>query len=250
VRFEIARLEATVKSAHAGDLHAWQPLAPKNVAFDSGAATASARADYRGGALDGRVDLALDKARMTFGDDAFTFVTSGRAWTNVASDDVEKSVSFPGGGMDLHDLGLKILKGHEQGMWMRARLDRTIATIAGRPGFDSDIGVRMGPGARTLELFTRMASLPDVAADAASGSEANGSMHVQLRPGDVSLAVSGKNGAMEGRGRIRRRTGGGPTGAFLFSVGPFHAGLDVHDGESSVVPLAGGDWLEAKLQKR
>ena len=249
-RLAIARLEASVKSAHAADLHAWQPLAPKHVAFDSGSATASARADYHGGALDGRVDLAVDKARMTFGDDAFTFVASGKTWTDVASENVEKSVSFPDAGADLHDLGLKLLKGHENGLWMRARFERSVATVAGRPGFDSDIGLRMGPGARTLKLFTRMASLPDVAADAASGSEAVGSMHLQLRPGDISLAVSGKNGAMEGRGRIRKRTSGGPTGAFLFSVGPFHAGLDVHDGESSVVPLAGGDWLQEKLQSR
>ncbi len=251
VPMAIARLEASVKSAHAGDLHAWQPLAPKNVAFDSGAATASGHADYHGGALEGRVDLALDKARMTFGDnDAFTFVTSGKAWTNVASEDVEKGLAFPGGGADLHDLGLKILKGHEEGLWMRARFDRSIATLSGRPGFDSDIGVRSGPGARTLKLFTRMASLPDVAADAASGSELVASMHLQLRPGDISLAVSGKNGAMEGRGRIRKRAEGGPTGAFLLSVGPFHAGLDVHDAETSVVPLAGGDWLEEKLKTR
>ncbi|MDB5212586.1 MAG: uncharacterized protein JWO86_513 [Myxococcaceae bacterium] len=249
--FAIARLSGKVSSAHCGNLHAWQPLAPKNVAFDSGAATASARGEYHGGALEGRVDLAVDKARMTFGDnDAFSFVTSGKAWTDVASEDVEKSVAFPGGGADLHDLGLKILRGQEEGLWMRARFDRSIATTSGRSGFDSDIGLRSGPGTKMLKLFTRMASLPDVAADATSGSEAIASMHVQLRPGDVSLAVSGKNGAMEGRGRIRKRATGGPTGAFLLSVGPFHAGLDVHDGDTSVVPLAGGDWLAEKLQTR
>jgi len=249
-RLEVARIQASVQSAHAGDLHAWQPLAPKNVSFDSGAATASARADLHHGALDGRVDLALDKARMTFGDGVFTFVTSGKAWTEVVSENVHERVSFPGGGADLHDLGMKLLKGNEEGLWMRARLDRSIATVAGRPGFDTDIGVRCGPGARTLKLFTRMASLPDVAADAASGAEATAFMHVQLRPGDLSLSVSGKNGAMEGRGRIRKRVIGAPTGAFLFAVGPFHAGLDIHDGESSVVPLAGGDWLEEKLKTR
>jgi hypothetical protein len=42
----------------------------------------------------------------------------------------------------------------------------------------------------------------------------------------------------------------GPTGAFLLSVGPIHAGLDVHDGTTSVVPLAGGDWLQEKLRTR
>jgi hypothetical protein len=246
----VAHLHASVQSAHAGDLHAWQPLAPKNVSFDSGAATASARADLRHGALNGRVDLALDKARMTFGDGAFTFVTSGKAWTDAVSEDVHERVSFPGGGADFHDLDLKLLKGHEDGLWMRARFDRSLATVAGRPGFDTDIGIVTGPGTRTLRLFTRMASLPDVAADAASGSEATGFMHLQVRPGDIALSVSGKNGAMEGRGRIQKRAAGGPTGAFLFAVGPFHAGLDVHDGDSSVVPLAGGAWLEEKLKTR
>ena len=133
---------------------------------------------------------------------------------------------------------------------MRARFDRSIATTSGRSSFDTDIGVRSGPGARTLKLFTRMASLPDVAADAASGSELVASMHLQVRSGDLSLSVSGKNGAMEGRGRIRKRAATGPSGAFLLSVGPFHAGLDLHDGETAVVPLAGGDWLEEKLRTR
>lgn len=251
VPFAISRLSASVASAHAGNLHAWQPLAPKNVAFDSGAATASARADYHGGALEGRVDVALDKARMTFGDDAaFKVGASGKAWADIASENIEKSVSFPGAGVDLQGLDLKILKGHEEGLWMRARFDRSIATTSGRSSFDTDIGVRSGPGARTLKLFTRMASLPDVAADAASGSELVALMHLQVRSGDLSLSVSGKNGAMEGRGRIRKRAATGPSGAFLLSVGPFHAGLDLHDGETAVVPLAGGDWLEEKLRTR
>jgi hypothetical protein len=251
VPFAIGRLSASVKSAHAGNLHAWQPVAPKNVAFDSGAATASARADYHGGALEGRVDVGLDKARMTFGDNAaFMVSTSGKLWTDIESENIDKSVSFPGAGADLHALDLKMLKGHEEGLWMRTRFARSIATTSGRTGFDTDIAVRSGPGARTLKLFTRMASLPDVAADAASGSELDASMHLQVRPGDLSLSVSGKNGAMEGRGRIRKRATGGPTGAFLLSVGPFHAGLDLHDGDTSVVPLAGGDWLEEKLRTR
>jgi hypothetical protein len=249
VPFAISRLSGSVKSAHAGNLHAWQPLAPKNVVFDRGAATASAHGDYHGGALDGRVDLALDKVGMSIGGDAFRFVTSGKTWTDIASENMEKSVSFPGAGADFRDLDLKILQGHEEGLWMRARFDRSVATTSGRSGFDSDIGVRSGPGARTLKLFTRMASLPDIAADAASGSELDATMHFQLRPGDMSLSVSGKNGAMEGRGRIRKRAAG-PTGAFLLSVGPFHAGLDVHDETTSVVPLAGGDWLEEKLRTR
>ncbi len=250
VPFELAHLSAAVKSAQVADLHAWQPLAPKSVGLESGAVTASARADYHGGALDGRVDLALDKARMSFGDREAGFVATGKAWTDVESGNVEKAISFPNGGTDLHDLGIKIMKGHEEGLWMKARFERSVLTTSGRTGFDTDIGTRAGPGSRTLKLFTRMASLPDVAADATSGEEAVASFHLQVRPDDVSLSVSAKNGIAEGRGRLRKPKATPAEGAFLFSVGPFHAGLDVHDGETSVVPLAGGDWLQAKLQRR
>jgi hypothetical protein len=246
----IARLEASLKSAHFADLHAWQPVAPENTAFDSGALTASGRADYHGGALGGRVDVVFDKAGMSFNEHAAGFVVSGKAWTDLATPELDKSIGFVNAGSDLHDMRVKIMEGHEEGLWMRSRLERAVATTSGRVGFDADIGIRAGPGARTLKLFTRMASLPDVGADAASGSEAIASMHLQVRPGDIALSVSAKNGATEARGRLRKAGSTPPKGAFLFSVGPFHAGLDVHDGTTDVVPLAGGDWLENKLRSR
>jgi hypothetical protein len=247
--FSIARLTAAVTSAHSADLHAWQPLAPENVSFDGGAATVAARADYHGGALDGRLDLTLDKTRMTFG--TFGLATSGKAWTNVTSEDVEKAVAFPAAGIDLHDTALRLQSGHTEGLWLRSRFEHASATTAGPLGFDTDIAADAGPGDRTAMLFTRLASLPDLAADATTGAQLTAALHLHVRPGDVSLAVTkAKNGALETRGRVRKRARSEMTGAFLISVGPFHAGLDLHDGGVSVVPLAGGSWLDEKLQKR
>jgi hypothetical protein len=247
--FVIARLSGAVTSAHAADLRAWQPFAPEKSSFDGGAATAAARADYHDGALEGRVDLALDKARMTFG--TFSFATSGKAWTNVASEDLEKAVAFPGTGVDLHDMALRLQSGHTEGLWMKSRFDHAVATTSGALGFDTDIAVDSGPGDRTAQLFTRMASLPDLTADATSGTQLAASLHLRVRPGDVSLAVlKAKNGAIESRGRLRKRAKSEMTGAFLVSAGPIHFGLDLHDGGVSVMPFAGGGWLDEKLQKR
>jgi hypothetical protein len=59
-----------------------------------------------------------------------------------------------------------------------------------------------------------------------------------------------KNGALDARGRVRKRPNVPVTGAFLLSVGPFHTGLDIHDGKVSVAPLAGGAWLDEALEKQ
>ena len=39
-------------------------------------------------------------------------------------------------------------------------------------------------------------------------------------------------------------------GSFVFSLGPIHSGLHLHDGGVSVVPLAGGAWLDEKLREQ
>jgi hypothetical protein len=247
--FAIARASGAVTSAHSADLRAWQPFAPKNTAFDGGAATFAARGDYHGGALEGRLDLALDHARMTIGN--FSFVTSGKAWTNVASEDVEKAVAFPGSGVDLHDVALRLASARTSGLWVRSRFDKARLSTTAPLGFDTDIAVDSGPGDRTLELFTRLASLPDVAADAAAGTQLAASLHLRVVPGLIALTVArAKNGALESRGRVQKRSGSELSGAFLFSVGPFHSGLDLHAGSVSVVPLAGGAWLDEKLRER
>jgi hypothetical protein len=249
VPFELARLSGAVISAHARDLRAWHPIAPENTTFVGGAATFAARADYRGGAFEGRLDALLDKARMTIG--TFGFECSGKAWGNVTSDDVEKSVGFPGSGVDLRGVALRLQDGHAEGLWMRARSETAGAKTSSPFAFDTDIAVESGPGDRTLELFTRLASLPDLAADATAGSRLTASLHLRVRHDDVSLTVTdAKNGILEGRGRVRKREGEAMTGAFVLSAGPLRTGLDLHDGKVSVAPFRGGGWLEEKLQER
>lgn len=247
--FEIARLTASVTSAHFGDLRAWQPIAPKDMTFDGGVADLSARADYRRGALDGRVDVNVDGARFTIG--PFSMVSSGKIFTNVESEDVSRAVAFPGGGLDLKDIGLRLQGGHAEGLWLRARLAGAKASTGHAASFDTDIGVESGPGDKTVELFTRMASLPDVAADVTSGTKLDASLRLHVGGGAVTLQVPrAKNGALETRGRLTKKKDTPLTGAFLMSVGPVYAGLELHDGKVSVRPLAGGGWLEEKLQKR
>ena len=247
--FRIARASGAVTSAHSADLRAWQPFAPETLTFNGGSATVAARGEYHGGALNGRVDLAMEKSRLSIG--PFAFETSGKAWSNVVSEDLEKAVTFPGTAVDLHGISLRLKSGHTEGLWMRSRFENAKLSTTAPGGFDTDIAVDSGPGDKTLELFTRMTSLPDVAADVASGTQLVASTHLRVRPGLIAFTVmKSKNGPMESRGRVQKRTGEPVGGAFLVSVGPFHAGLDLTGGGVSVRPLAGGGWLEEKLQKQ
>lgn len=247
--FVLARASAAVISAHSADLRAWQRFAPENASFDGGSATFAARGELNGDALEGRLDLAMEKARMTIG--TFSFTSSGKAWSNVVSEDIDKAVAFPGTGVDLHDVGLRLENAHTTGLWVRSRFENAKLSTTAPIGFDSDIGVNAGPGDRTLELFTRLARLPDVAADAAAGSQLAAALHLQVRPTLLALTVQkAKNGALETRGRLQKRSASELRGAFLVSVGPLHFGLHIHGGGVSVVPFAGGAWLDEKLQQR
>ena len=246
--FVLARASAAVTSGHSPDLRAWQHFAPENTSFDGGSATFAARGELRGGALEGRLDLALDKARMTVG--TFSFATSGKAWSNVVSEDIDKAVAFPGSGVDLHDVALRLESARTTGLWVRSRFQNATLATTGAVGFDSDIGVDSGPGDRTLELFTRLAKLPDIAAEVASGTQLAASLHLRVRPTLIALTVQkAKNGALEARGRVQKRSESALSGAFVFSLGPIHSGLHLHDGGVAVVPLAGGAWLDEKLRE-
>jgi hypothetical protein len=246
--FGIARASGVVTSAQSRDLRAWQPIAPAKISFDGGSATFSAHGEYRqGGALDGRLDLALDNACMTVG--GVSFVSSGKVWSRVTSEDIAKALAFPDVGADLHDIVLRLPSSHVNGLWIRSRLSNT--TLSTSPfGLDTDIAVDAGPGDRTLELVTRLASIPDFPAKAVSGSHLAASLQLGVRPGTVALAVTGmKNGTLEGRGRMVKRSGTPLRGAFLVGAGLSHTGLDLHGGRVSVVPLAGGEWLDKTLQQ-
>ena len=246
--FVLAHASGAVTAAHSADLRAWQRFAPDDASVDGGSATFAARGSLDGDALEGRVDLAMEKARMTIG--AFSFAASGKAWSNVVSQDIDKAVAFPGTGVDLHDVGLRLQNAQTKGLWVRSRFENAKLSTTAPVGFDSDIGVDSGPGDRTLELFTRLAKLPDVAADAASGTQLKASLHLHVRPTLIALTVQkAKNGALETRGRVEKRTTSELSGAFLVSVGPLYFGLHLRDGGVSVVPLAGGAWLDEKLKQ-
>jgi hypothetical protein len=246
--FVLAKASVAVTSAHSPDLRAWQRFAPENASFDGGSATVAARGELHDGALEGRIDLGLDKARMTI--DTFSFAASGKAWSNVVSEDIDRAVTFPGSGVDLRDVALRMESARTAGLWVRSRFVNATLTTTKALGFDTDIGVDSGPGDRTLELFTRLAKLPDVAADATSGTQLAASLHLRVRPSLLALTVQkANNGALETRGRIQKRTGAPLGGALLLSVGPFHAGLHFHDGSVTVVPLVGGAWLAEKLEE-
>jgi hypothetical protein len=244
--FGIARASAAVASAHSSDLRAWQPLAPDNTSFAGGSATLAARAELRDGALEGRIDLALDDARMAIG--TFALTASGKAWTNLAGANIAKAIAFPDAGLDLHGVALALESGQTSGLWVRASLaSPTLSTTSA--AFDTDIAVDAGPGDRMLALFTRMASLPDVAAAAASGTSLAASLHVRVRPDLIALTVTkADNGPLEVRGKATKRAGSPLGGAFSMSVGPFRAGLRLQHGDVSVVPLASGAWLDEASQ--
>jgi len=243
---KVTRAATSMTSAHVADLRAWQPVAPEGWTFAGGAVSLAAHATYEGGHFEGRGDARLAEAAV--GTATFGIKASGKAATAVTSDDVSKEILFQGLSADLDGIAVRLLRSHTEGLWMRARTKALRVTTEGAA--DAEIAVESGPGARTVELFSRLAHVPDVAADATSGTELRALLHLRARPGDLALTVKeAKNGALEGRGRIRK-TAAGASGAFLVSVGPFHAGIEISPAGVSVNPLAGGAWLDEKLRQR
>ena len=133
-------------------------------------------------------------------------------------------------------------------MWLEATSADARTVIAGRS--DADIQVVSGPGDATMKLFTRLASLPDLAADVTHGRELAALLHLGVRPGTVTLDIgAARNGAIAARGRLQKPAGRGLAGALLVGLGPVGAGLSVRDGDVSVRPLAGKDWLKETLPR-
>jgi len=246
--FRIANASGSVARAHSADMRAWQPFAPPDTTFDGGSATVAARGDYREGALEGRVDLAMDRAGMSIG--PFSFSASGKSWTNVIAKDAAKAITFPASGVDLHDVALRLKDARTRGVWLRSTFEGARLTPSGpAAGFDMDIAARSGPGDRTLALFTRLATLPDVAASAASGTHLDAALHLRVRPTLISLGVkSSKNGPLESHGRLQKRKGHPATGAFLLDLSGVRSGLAFGGGSFALAPLAGDAWLEEKLE--
>jgi hypothetical protein len=248
-KMELAGLDASLGSARAANIAVFQPLAPEKIFFENGAATFAGRAKWRDGKTEGRADVALTDARVILG--TVGVVASGKAWANLVSQDRNGVFALPGSGADLTNVGIKSGSGSAQGLWLRTRV--TSSVIDTKRGLsDIDVDAVSGPGDRTMQFFTRMAKLPDVAAEAAAGDDMKAALHVQARPADVSVAVKGTNGPIEGRGRVRKRGERPPTAAFLVSMGPVKVGLDLEGdgGGMDVHPFAGEGWLEEKLKVR
>lgn len=242
----LARLALGVEAAHVADVHAWQPIVGSSFRLASGAVTASARGEYRKGTLTGRVDAKLEK--VAFGAGPFSAVASGTTSSNITGQTDRLQLAFPGARVDLHDVAVKLLDGHAEGMWLEATSADARTVIAGRS--DADIQVVSGPGDATMKLFTRLASLPDLAADVTHGRELAALLHLGVRHGTVTLDIgAARNGAIAARGRLQKPAGRGLAGALLVGLGPVGAGLSFRDGDVSVRPLAGKDWLKETLPR-
>gem|GEM_PF-6857046 len=244
--FSLAAVSVGVTSAYAANVRELQPLAPERVTFESGALGMSARGEYRDGRLDGRVEASLEAVRATLAN--VSLVATGKAFSNVVAKDVATSIVLPSSAVDLHDIAIRSGSGHAEGLWLRART--TTATISPKARTAHiTIAATSGPGDRTMAFFTRMASLPDIAAEAAAGEDLTALMHVQLRPRDVLFTVEqAKNGALGGAGRLHKQAERPLTGAFLLTLGPARAGLSLDGGGMSVHPFASPEWLAEKLR--
>ena len=245
----LARLAGAVGAARIADLRAWKAIAPAAVRFDGGAVTTTAHAEYRDGALTGHVASTLEKVAMTV--DPFAFVASGKTSTDVTSSDVHRDIHLRDTHADLDNMAVKLLDGHAEHMWLRARADDTRIATSGATATDTAIGVVSGPGDQNLKLFTRMASIPDLAADITHGEVLSAQVRLHVRHDEIAIdVVTSKNGILGARGTLHAPSKGGINGALLLSVGPINAGLHFHNGKVSIHPLASGEWLDETLAKR
>lgn len=239
----LERLALGVEGAHVANVHAWQPIVGPSVRLASGGLTASARGEYRRGAITGRVDAKLEKVALGAG--PFSAVASGTTATNITGRTDRLQLAFPGARVDLTDLSVKLLDGHAEGMWLKATSGDVRTVVAGRS--DADIQVLSGPGDQAMKLFTRMASIPDLAADVTHGRELAALVHLGVHRGTVTLDIeAARNGAIATRGRLQKPEGRGLAGALLVGLGPVGIGLSFREGDVSVRPLAGKDWLTRK----
>jgi hypothetical protein len=144
-------------------------------------------------------------------------------WRRVSVRDLERKEEVA----CLDKVALRTPSARADGVWVRAELEDANVSTTTPPGPDTNVAVQAGPGRETLAFFARLASLPDIAAHAASA----------------------KDGACESQGRVQNRGSSELGGAFLFSVGPFRAGLALDAGHSSIIPFADSEWLRTKLRE-
>lgn len=243
----LERVIGSVEAAHVADLRAWQPWVGSALALRGGAVTTTARAEYAGGGLTGAVSTHFERASLAVG--PFAVVASGDSSAGLASKDLARELHFPGARADLNDIAITLREGHAEHLWLRARTDDARAATNGAGRGHASFAVVSGPGEEATRFFTRMASLPDLAADIVHGRQLEATLRLDVRDRDLTLDVTGaKNGLVEGRGRLLKSHGRPAAGAFLIAAGGVTAGLEMGRGTISVRPLAGGEWLDQRIE--
>jgi hypothetical protein len=237
-----------VSAARASDVARLQPVFPKPLALRSGAAALAVRADYDDGALEGRVDVALEKVRVTSG--KIDVTTSGKTWVSVISKDARRAISLAGSGVELRDTTVRVGNESQSGFAVRAEASDAVVTIGDATAIDAGIALHAGPGDRMLRLVAGIASLPKDLAEAPAGPEATAAVRLRKSGATASARVlEARNGDLMTRGFWKDR-GPTSTGRFFFELGPIHTGVEIENGDVTVKPIVPKDWLEKQSDPR
>jgi hypothetical protein len=239
----------SAQAVRAPDLSRLGELVPKSVTVHSGAAVAAVRATYEDGALEGRVDVLLDKVRVQAG--KIDVTASGKAWSNLGSKDARRAISFGGSGLELRDATVRIEKEAQSGFFFRADVNEALARRSGGKGVDAEVVVHAGPGDKMLRLVAGVVDLPKAIVEAPAGEEFTARMQLHAADDGKSVRViEARNGELVARGFFKKAADPSSTGRFLFSLGPVHAGVEIENGESKVKPLVPADWLDKQSPPR
>ena len=231
-----------VEAARAPDLTRLGAILPKAVTVHSGAAVASVRATYDDGALDGRVDVLLDKVRVQAGKVDVT--ASGKAWSNLGSKDARRAIAFGGSGVELRDVAVRVENESQSGFFFRADANEALVREGSQKSVDADVVIHAGPGDKMLRLVGGVASLPKDIVEAPAGEKFTARLQLHAAGDGKSVRVlEARNGELVARGFFKD-AGPSSTGRFLFELGPLRAGLEIENGESKVKPLVAADWLD------
>ncbi len=236
-----------LRDVSAPDLTKLQPLLPEGVLVRGGGAGLAARASLTKRALEGRVDLALTRARVRFGDAEMG--ASGKVWANIATDDVAKAIAFPSSGLSFTDVSVASGGARAEGIAVDVRAPTTTVLLPSGT-MSSTLSLRATPGARVLEAASSLAGAPQWLARAAAGPEATAELRLRKTPVTTELrVVDARDGIVRARGMLRDGKTG-MRGVFLVEAGPLHAGVSLPPGGGSadLVPFADGGWLESRIR--
>lgn len=228
------------------DLEKLQPLAPEGVTLRGGEVGLAARLGLTKRALQGRVDLALARARLRAGQTDLG--VSGKAWANLATEDVAKAVAFPSSGVSFTDVSVASGDARAQGIALDVRAPTTTVVVPSG-NTTSALSIRATPGTRVLEAVSSLAGAPPWLARAAAGPDATAELRIRKTPTMTELrVVDAKDGIVRARGMLRDGKAG-KRGVFLVEAGALHAGVSLTaGGTADLVPFADEGWLESRIR--